>query len=139
MGHMIQYFIGYPIIIKSVVAPLEQSTPVIVDLPQGFQCLLLCDNIISTIHSYMNNEINSEIEPFDFFDSSIKEYLEDVRTKGNHIYIETEYFGGKGAQFSSVFEDGQLLTTYKGRNDNIDVSEPYPYRLFDQSIKHYDN
>ena len=94
MGHMIQCFIGNPIVIKKIVLPLKQVTTSILDFPQGLQCLFLCDNLFDAIHSNVTISSNNEIEPFVFLDQAIKDYLEMIQPDGYFIYVETDYFGG---------------------------------------------
>lgn len=136
MGHMIQCFIGHSDIIQRIVSPLEGLKPVIFELPQGLQGLFLCNYFCEAIYQRKNTDEDQAVivEPFDFFDCTIKEYLEEIHPQGNFIYIETEYFGGTGTQTAGIFKDGFLTTTYKGSTTGIDVTNPYPERLLDEPI-----
>jgi len=130
---MIQCFIGYLNTIQGIVKPLYLQTPVIVALPQNLHCLFLCDDIYDSIHKYQNTNNSLGFSPFDVFDIAIKEYLETIQPNGDFIYIETEYFGGVGVQFSGIFRNGQLLSTHK-ENDDADTSVPYPDNVLMQPI-----
>lgn len=134
MGHMIQCFIGNPIVIKKIVLPLKQVTTSILDFPQGLQCLFLCDNLFDAIHSNVTISSNNEIEPFVFLDQAIKDYLEMIQPDGYFIYVETDYFGGEGTQISAIFKDGKILETYKENTANIDITIPWPNRLLESPI-----
>lgn len=129
---MIQGFIGHLTAIKEMVAPLMPITASIAELPQELSCLFLCEKVDDSIHTYINKDNSYKIEPFDFFDSSIKEYLEIIRPEGTLIYLETDYFGGEGTQFSGIIINGKLLATYQ--DTNVDVSIPYPDRLLECPI-----
>ena len=112
MGHEIQCFIGRFETINEIVLPLGPIIPTIVELPQNFSCLFLCDAVYDTIHKDRNSDSNNDIEPFWFFNSTINKYLEDNKPRGNFIYIETVYCGGTGKQSAGFFTDGKLLSTY---------------------------
>lgn len=132
MGHMIQGFIGYPATIKEAITPFMPVMASIAELPQRLCCLFLCEKVNDSIHTYINTDNSYKIEPFDFFDSSIKKYFEMIRPKGTIIYIETDYFGGEGTQFSGIILDGKLLATYQ--NTDTDIAIPYPDRLLESPI-----
>lgn len=134
MGHRIQCFIGSPVVIETILNPLAPIDVVLEDLPQGFQCLFLCDKLRSSIQEYKHMNDITYIEPFHFFSSAIKGYLEDNKENGVFVYIETDYFGGEGTQASGFFKDGQLIEVYEANNSHIDVSLAYPDRLLMQPI-----
>lgn len=134
MGHMIQCFIGNPAIIEEITSPLKPIHLVTVDLPQGLQCLFLCDNLFNSIHQYKGMVKNNCITPFDFLNQEVKNYLEYIKPNGEFIYIETDYFGGEGSQSSGFFINGRLLEIYTENNSDIDVTRPYPDRLLTSPI-----
>lgn len=134
MGHMIQCFIGQPLLIEKIISPLKPLKITIVDLPQELQCLFLCDNLLDSIHSYQQADDNTCIEPFEFLSVEIKSYLEDIKPDGEFVYIETEYFGGQGGQSSGIFKNGKLIEAYKENTSDIDGTIPYPDRLLNSPV-----
>lgn len=129
MGHMIQCFIGYPVLLEEIISPLKPIDVTVIDLPQGLRCLFLCDKLLNSIHQYKQMNDISLMDSFDFFTQEVKTYLEDMNPNGEFIYLETDYFGGEGNQSSGFFVNGKLLEVYKEGNAEIDVTLPYPDRL----------
>ena len=134
MGHIIQGFIGNATTLDSIISPLDLTTFRIVELQQEFYLLFLSDNIYDAIHKVSIVDNNYGIEPFDFFNLSVKEYIESVCFDECLVYIETEYFGGKGTQCSGVIKKGKLMEVYRSSTDDINIDAPSPERLFEQPI-----
>lgn len=134
MGHMIQCFIGHPAVIEELLLPLKPIDIVVADLPQDLRCLFLCDKLLNAIHQYQHMDDIGEVDPFAFFTQEVKSYLEDIKPDEAFIYIETDYFGGEGTQSSGYFVNGKLIEAYEQDNETIDVTLPYPDRLFTSPI-----
>ena len=133
MPHIIQAFIGKRDAVKKIVNPLAQTEVTIVELPQNFDCLFLCDNLQTAIHRFMKKNESEVIAPFDFFSSAMQDYIECVGI-GDFIYIETEYFGGEGSQCAGVFKDGKLLKTYRQHSREINPKASWPKRVLNSPI-----
>ena len=119
MGHTIQGFLGKSETIKEIVSPLSTGQYAVIELPQNIHCLFLSCGAWDIIAERQNVTLNNNITPFDFLDTATKEYLQNIKPSGKFIYIETDYYGGRGSQAAGIFEDGILLDVYnsEGKTD----------------------
>jgi len=132
MGHMIQGCIGNLAIINKICSLIEESQLKVEELPQQYYLLYITDSLSDYIQT--GSETVNEFEPFEYLSFSMKAFLESVSLAGDFVYLETDYFGGLGSQTAGVFRKGKLNTVSVSNGTNIDVSIPYPERLFDEPI-----
>lgn len=116
MGHSIHGFIGKSFELKDIIPPKTSAN--IVNLSQGFQLLFLSDQLYDMISA--QNELSEDIFPFEYLNRSMVEHIKQM-APGTFIYIETEYFGGKGEQFAALFSNGMLKRTF--------VNQPFNFAL----------
>jgi len=132
---MIQGIIGKPEVIRQIVAPLNPIQATIEELSQGFNLLFLCEKVVEAIYAQSNiTDSDDDIEPFYYFDSKMKQYLELIASSGVFAYIETDYFGGAGTQSAGLFKEGKLLEAHNRSTWDIDTTVPWPERLQDEPI-----
>ena len=132
MGHMIQGCIGNENIINEFHRLLKDCELIVEELPQQYYLLYLTDSLYDCFHT--SNDSEQDIEPFDYLNHSMKQFFERISLVGDFVYIETDYFGGVGAQSAGVFQDGQLRSVFVSDGSTLDTDIPYPERLKEEPI-----
>lgn len=102
---MIQAVIAKPDVMTRIKRGLD--APIAVDLPQGFELLFMSEQVINDIHAV--NPGTEVIEPFEYLDTGMSDYLTSICIDDSCVYLETDYFGGTGIQCAAFFSQGTLV------------------------------
>jgi hypothetical protein len=103
MGHFITGLIGEPTLLGKFSASTSLHKPC--NLAQGLAFLPLRDEDIYDLISQPQTEFT---EGFNYLSTQLSSVLAAASKEGPLAYIETEYFGGDGAQGAVVFSDGAI-------------------------------
>jgi len=79
-----------------------------VELTQDIGLVPMTDDLSDDLLELIDNS-DIPYEEFEYLNKSVIEVLEDVSSLGEVSYIETDYFGGDGAQSSIVWKDGKVI------------------------------
>jgi hypothetical protein len=103
MAHFITGLVGEPTLLGKFAASTSLHKPC--TLAQGFAFLPLRDEDIDDLINQPQTEFS---EGFNYLSKQLSLVLAEVSEEGTFAYIETEYFGGDGAQGAVVFTHGAI-------------------------------
>lgn len=102
MGHRINALIGTHEALKALVTRLGSPAPT--ELSFGLIIIPLDERRLDAIAV----SVESAIDGFTYLTPHMAEAIA-VAVNGPSLYIETDYFGGKGGQSAAYFENGRLM------------------------------
>ncbi|WP_423393812.1 hypothetical protein [Burkholderia sp. LMG 21824] len=78
----------------------------VVRMLQGLALIPLTDLLYDSI---VAGKTTSHVQPFERLSTLVADALSTFSKAGKIAYVETDYFGGEGAQSSAVWERGELI------------------------------
>ena len=114
MGHHINALIGSHEALKTLVTRLGSPAPT--ELSFGLIIIPLDEQRLDAIAM----SVESAIDGFTYLTPHMAEEIA-VAVSGPSLYVETDYFGGKGGQSAAYFENGRL--TWQGAESSEAASE----------------
>jgi len=114
MGHRINALIGTHEALKTLVTRLGSPAPT--ELSFGLVIIPLDERRLDAIAV----SVESAIDGFTYLTPHMAEAIA-VAVNGPSLYIETDYFGGKGGQSAAYFENGRLM--WQGAESSEAASE----------------
>lgn len=104
MGHFITGLVAEPKLLEAFA--LQKSLHRPVALSQGLAFLPLRDQ---DIDSFIAHPLSGCAEDFTYLSAQLAAEVANASNGGPVVYVETEYFGGTGAQGAAVFSGGSLV------------------------------
>ena len=77
-------------------------------LAQGFFLLRLNDQWLDDINELLNNQAADPYPQLHYLSAALSDLLQSQSQRTKLAYIETDYFGGTGAQAAMLYENGQI-------------------------------
>ena len=111
MGHMIRAVIAKESIICGIAEKWKNAEKH--SLPQGYALTLLSDDLFDEIEGSFDEKGGDRYPQFRFLSCAVEGFLKRESEGAELIYIETDYFGGKGTQSGVIFADGEMITEPK--------------------------
>lgn len=106
MAHDIQIIVAKETIINQITIEWFQASSL--SLPQGFAMIPITMKFYDDINELANNQKPKPYKEFDMLSSSVEEFIRVKSHQRIIAYIETDYFGGAGAQSAILFENQQV-------------------------------
>ncbi|MGT0250095.1 hypothetical protein [Burkholderia pyrrocinia] len=104
MPHCIHAIIGPEVILSDLAIQYHEAR--VISLLQGLALIPLTDLLYGSI---VAGKTTSHVQPFERLSTLVADVLSTFSKTGKIAYIETDYFGGMGAQSSAVWERGELV------------------------------
>lgn len=106
MSHCIRVMMAADAMIKQLAASSPEAH--ILSLEQGFSLIPLTDALFDEVTGRYPNASGEDWEAFVMLSPAIQQWLKTQSQSGPIAYLETEYFGGEGAQSAILYEKGEV-------------------------------
>jgi hypothetical protein len=126
MGHCLQAIIGKEQDILNLNANWLHAHAKA--LAQGFFLLRLNDQWLDDINELVNNHAADPYPQFSYLSAALSDLLQTHSHRTKLAYIETDYFGGTGAQSAMLYENGQIVIAPLRTEDKWDTGRQTCYQ-----------
>jgi hypothetical protein len=118
MGHNIRGFVARPDVAQAICARFPAAKSVSLDA--GFALVPATEAVMSEIDA-ADPRAGRVAESIDFlFDHPVMlAVLADLSRRGPIAFVETDYFGGRGAQAATACVDGKVVASSEGEGGSI--------------------
>jgi hypothetical protein len=107
MSHYIQALIASRDILKSV--QCAYSTACVISLPQNLALLPVTKAFADDVAQAKSSPAQLPFDQFTILTGALAELAKELSETAPVVYVETEYFGGRGAQAAAVWQNGEIV------------------------------